>query len=136
MRSSTRPAFRRARSTCSAAAGGEWSVQAGPEIIERAHRQGERGSELVAHVGEQPAAGPVELAKLRRLDALDLEPALEAQPVHLVASPAVERGERERAVERVRPPGPPPGRRDDESPATRRVSFHTPSLLLARTWNV
>src|SRR5574338_691885 len=83
-------------------------MQPGAQVIEWTHREGQRRSKLVADVREQAAARAVELPQLLRLEVLDLEPALEAKSVHLVASHAVEGSQSEQPVRRVRPPGSPP----------------------------
>ena len=46
--------------------------QPGPELLHRAHDQGERGAELVADVGEERGLGPVQLGQLLGAPLLDL----------------------------------------------------------------
>ncbi len=117
MRSSTRPAFRRARSTCSAAAGdsGPWSPARRSSRGPIVSVSGVRNSWLTFANRRLRARSSSRSCSPSTL--LDLEPVLETQPVHLVAPRAVQRREHERAVERVRPPRSPPRRHDAGSRA-------------------
>ena len=60
-------------SSCPAAGSGvRPRGQPGPQLLHRAHDQGERGAELVADVGEERGLGPVQLGQLLGPALLDL----------------------------------------------------------------